>query len=79
MLGVTFCTCRMPGPHGEGLVLASERGTLDLDLYAPRSSDPQTPHTRDELYIVVTGSGQFANGPMRHAFGPIALRPIRPE
>lgn len=61
---------RLPGPHGERLVLAFERGTLEVELYAPRGSDPQTPHPRDELYVVVSGSGQFANGPMRHAFGP---------
>lgn len=67
---VTDILGRLPGPHGERLVLAFERGTLEVELYAPRGSDPQTPHTRDELYVVVTGNGQFANGPMRHAFGP---------
>lgn len=60
---------RLPGPHGERFVLAFERGSLEVELYAPRGSDPQTPHTRDELYVVVAGSGQFANGPERHAFG----------
>jgi mannose-6-phosphate isomerase-like protein (cupin superfamily) len=29
-------------------------------LYAPISGDyPQTPHIRDELYVIASGSGQF--------------------
>jgi mannose-6-phosphate isomerase-like protein (cupin superfamily) len=60
---------RLPGPHRERMVLAFERGTLEVQLYAPRVSDPQTPHVRDELYVVVSGSGQFVNGPVRHPFG----------
>jgi len=37
-------------------------GTMELKLYAPRGSDPQQPHTRDEVYIVTSGHGQFDNG-----------------
>ena len=33
-------------------------------------TDPQQPHTRDELYVVVAGSGRFVNGDERHAFEP---------
>jgi mannose-6-phosphate isomerase-like protein (cupin superfamily) len=28
-------------------------------LYAPKGHDPQTPHDRDELYIVAAGAGRF--------------------
>ena len=28
------------------------------------------PHTRDEVYVVVQGTGQFLNGEVRHPFGP---------
>jgi mannose-6-phosphate isomerase-like protein (cupin superfamily) len=45
-------------------------GTLSVELYAPRQDDPQTPHTRDEVYAVVQGSGWFRNGRERHRFGP---------
>jgi mannose-6-phosphate isomerase-like protein (cupin superfamily) len=34
-------------------------GTLEVELYAPRGVDPQTPHDRDEVYVVVSGSGEF--------------------
>jgi mannose-6-phosphate isomerase-like protein (cupin superfamily) len=34
-------------------------GTLVVELYAPRGKDPQSPHARDEVYIVARGSGVF--------------------
>lgn len=43
-------------------------GSLDVELYAPRGSDPQQPHTRDEVYIIVRGEGMFVNGDVRHPF-----------
>ena len=34
-------------------------GDLEIRFYAPPNPDPQTPHDRDELYIVATGTGHF--------------------
>ena len=34
-------------------------GSLEVEIYAPRGIDPQTPHTRDEVYVVVAGHGRF--------------------
>lgn len=45
-----------------------EHGSLQIELYAPRDHDPQTPHTRDEIYIVAQGSGVFFDGEERRAF-----------
>jgi mannose-6-phosphate isomerase-like protein (cupin superfamily) len=45
-------------------------GTLRVKLYAPRGHDPQTPHTLDEIYVVVQGSGQFFNGETRRPCAP---------
>ncbi|MBS1791685.1 MAG: cupin domain-containing protein [Acidobacteria bacterium] len=47
-----------------------EHGTLQVKLYSPRGAngelvDPQTPHTRDELYVVARGNGVFFNGETR--------------
>jgi mannose-6-phosphate isomerase-like protein (cupin superfamily) len=61
---------RLPGPAGERYVELFTHGTLSVELYAPRGHDPQKPHTRDEVYVVVQGSGQFLNGGQRHPFGP---------
>ena len=40
-------------------ILAWQRGQLEVELYEPKGRDKQTPHTRDEIYIVVKGSGNF--------------------
>ncbi|HEX8136387.1 MAG TPA: cupin domain-containing protein [Pyrinomonadaceae bacterium] len=61
---------QLPGPKGEGFAAVLEHGSLVIEIYAPRGSDPQTPHTRDELYVVVTGIGFFVNGESRESFGP---------
>ncbi len=55
---------------GKRFVELLQHGTLSVEIYAPRGRDTQTPHTRDEAYVVVQGSGQFINGSGRHAFGP---------
>jgi mannose-6-phosphate isomerase-like protein (cupin superfamily) len=61
---------RLPGPKGERSTLVFEHGTLRVKLYAPRGTDPQQPHTQDELYVVVSGSGWFIHGETRERFGP---------
>lgn len=60
----------LPGPGGERFVKILEHGTMEVEIYAPQGTDPQTPHSRDELYFVVSGSGEFVNGRDRHPFGP---------
>ena len=49
-----------------GILLA--HGTMELGYYKPDGVDPQQPHTRDELYIVQSGSGYFVNGESRQPF-----------
>jgi mannose-6-phosphate isomerase-like protein (cupin superfamily) len=61
---------RLPGPAGERFAKVFGRGNLDIEIYAPRDRDEQSPHTRDEAYIVVTGSGTFVHGDNREPFGP---------
>jgi mannose-6-phosphate isomerase-like protein (cupin superfamily) len=34
-------------------------GTLSVELYKPDKIDNQLPHTRDEIYVIASGSGQF--------------------
>ena len=47
-----------------------EHGSLEVELYAPRGTDPQQPHTRDEAYIVVAGRGSFECSGQRSRFAP---------
>ena len=61
---------RLPAPDGSPFVLAHEHESLSVELYAPRGVDAQTPHRRDEVYVVVRGEGWFVNGRERHRFDP---------
>lgn len=61
---------RLPGPQGERSVSLFEHGSLVVKLYAPRGSDPQTPHSQDEVYVVAQGSGAFVCNGTRQSFGP---------
>lgn len=47
-----------------------EHGTLSVEIYKPDKVDLQQPHERDEVYVVITGSGTFLNGESRTTFGP---------
>lgn len=69
-LTVGQALARLPSPEGDRFIELFRHGTLAVELYAPRGDDPQTPHTRDEVYVVVQGSGYFRNGGDRHRFGP---------
>jgi mannose-6-phosphate isomerase-like protein (cupin superfamily) len=61
---------RLPRPDGERSIELFRHGTLTVKLYAPRGTDPQAPHTRDELYVVISGSGKFRQGTQEVSFGP---------
>ena len=46
-------------------------GTLEVRWYAPaHGTDPQGPHTRDEVYVVVSGRGEYLCDGERSRFGP---------
>ena len=44
--------------------------SLSIEIYRPVGSDTQRPHTRDEVYVVIAGTGTFLNDGARVAFGP---------
>lgn len=45
-----------------------KHGSLVVEMYQPQKVDLQQPHSRDELYVVASGSGWFVNGDQRHEF-----------
>ena len=47
-----------------------EHGTLSVEVYRPNKVDLQEPHTRDEVYVVISGSGEFLNDGVRTNFAP---------
>jgi mannose-6-phosphate isomerase-like protein (cupin superfamily) len=44
-------------------------GTLAVEIYKPDKVDLQKRHTRDEIYVIATGSGEFICGDERRAVG----------
>ena len=57
-------------PDGKRSAEVLRHGTLQVKIYSPRGADPQTPHTRDEVYCVISGSGTYIAGTSQQAFGP---------
>jgi mannose-6-phosphate isomerase-like protein (cupin superfamily) len=64
---------KLPGPEGKRFNTIFQHGTLLVEIYAPRGVDPQGPHSRDEVYFVATGNGEFVCGDSRQEFGPSDL------
>lgn len=60
----------MPGPEKDQYDVLLRAGKVEVGFYAPRGIDDQTPHTRDEAYVVMAGTGWFRNGNTRERFGP---------
>jgi len=58
----------LPGPGGERFREVFRHGTLQVEVYAPRGMDAQTPHARDEVYVVAAGRGSFVTDEGTSAF-----------
>lgn len=45
-----------------------KHGTLIAEFYRPQNTDHQTPHDRDEIYVIATGTGTFLLDDKRFEF-----------
>lgn len=56
----------------EGKVFTAlfSHGTLDVEIYKPQKVDLQQPHSRDELYVIATGSSRFTAGDQEYEVVP---------
>ena len=61
---------RLERAKGKRFIELFRHGSLVLEYYAPRGHDPQTPHSRDEIYVVAAGRGVFWDGSTRAPFQP---------
>ena len=73
LLRVDDALPRLPGPEGQRFATIFEHGSLQVEIYAPRDSDKQNPHLRDEVYFVASGSGDYVCGAARQQFRPTDL------
>ncbi|HEY1709508.1 MAG TPA: cupin domain-containing protein [Rhizomicrobium sp.] len=46
----------------DNFITVATQGEMRLLLFAPQGTDTQTPHTQDEVYVVVSGHGTFRRG-----------------
>lgn len=60
----------IPGPPGPNAASFLQRGTLEVKFSYPLSPNRQTPHTQDEVYVIVRGQGVLFHDGERDAFGP---------
>jgi mannose-6-phosphate isomerase-like protein (cupin superfamily) len=58
----------MVADPGRLSALLLRHGSMELRWYAPKKTDPQTPHDRDEVYVVIAGRGWFVRGDQRVMF-----------
>jgi mannose-6-phosphate isomerase-like protein (cupin superfamily) len=67
-LALADARARLAQQPGLRFVELFRHGSLTVELYEPRGVDPQQPHTRDEVYVVVSGHGEFVMGESRVSF-----------
>jgi mannose-6-phosphate isomerase-like protein (cupin superfamily) len=48
--------------HNGTFIKLFSHGTLEVEIYKPERVDLQKPHTRDEVYVITTGSCEFVCG-----------------
>ena len=47
-----------------------EHDELSIEIYRPQKLDMQQPHEKDEIYVVISGSGYFVTVESRNRFEP---------
>ena len=67
---------RLPQPRTDKWPLgiwdidAIAHGTMSVSVFAPKTTDFQTPHVQDELYIVMSGTGLFVANNIQYGCAP---------
>jgi mannose-6-phosphate isomerase-like protein (cupin superfamily) len=59
---------RLRKSNGQLFAKVMQHGTMSVEIYRPENIDLQTPHKQDELYVVISGSGEFLNDDRRVNF-----------
>ena len=69
----------MPVSAGRASPVLLRHGSMELHWLELRTEDTQTPHDRDEVYIVVSGTGMFVRAEDRHPFADGGVLPLAGE
>ena len=46
-------------PEGEPYAVALQHCSMLLEVFAPRGTDRQTPHSQDEIYLIISGTAEL--------------------
>jgi mannose-6-phosphate isomerase-like protein (cupin superfamily) len=76
-LTVADALARLGRREGATWITLFEHGSLEIEIYRPRGSDAQTPHDQDEVYVVISGTGDFVVDGRRQPFEPGELLFVR--
>jgi mannose-6-phosphate isomerase-like protein (cupin superfamily) len=68
VISLSDAQARIPSPESDHAVTLLEHGTLKVKLSLPVRPTVQTPHTQDELYIIVRGRGVLVHDGRRDPF-----------
>ena len=63
-----YLLSQLPTTTGKHFIEAFCKEKLSIEMYKPDKIDLQTPHTQDEIYVIVAGSGMFQNGEEHYPF-----------
>lgn len=69
-LTIEHALSQVPETQEERFKTLFQHGSLEVEVYAPRGEDPQQPHDRDEIYVIISGSGLFLVDGQRQPFKP---------
>jgi mannose-6-phosphate isomerase-like protein (cupin superfamily) len=61
---------RLEQEAGPEFITLFRHGSLKVEIYRPVDADRQQPHDRDEVYVVISGSGHFVVDGRRRPFDP---------
>lgn len=70
---------RLGRADGATWIALFQHGSLAIEIYRPRGSDPQAPHDQDEVYVVISGTGDFVVDGRRQPFEPGELLFVRAQ
>lgn len=69
-VSMTEALAQLERTNGKLFVKVMEHGHMSVEVYRPIKTDLQTPHQQDELYVIISGSGDFLNDGHRATFNP---------
>jgi mannose-6-phosphate isomerase-like protein (cupin superfamily) len=67
-LTVENALAKLSQAGGSEFITLFLHGSLQVEVYKPRGVDRQQPHTRDEIYVIISGSGDFVLGSEKRPF-----------